>query len=120
MQGHQLSESDIQGGNELLQKVLARSATDPAFRQKLVTDARAALAEFTGADPAQVPETYKIVFVENKAGATVVLPDPIDPAAELSGQDLETVSGGFTPALGATLALGGAATAVWNTWKRWG
>jgi hypothetical protein len=121
MQETQLSEGDRQGGEELLQKVLARSATDMDFRQKLVADSRAALAEFTGADPAKVPATYNIVFVENKAGATIVLPDPIDPAAELSGQDLETVAGGFTPVtIAASLGLAAAATACWNTWKRWG
>jgi len=77
-----------------MQELLARSATDSAFRQRLLTEPRAALKEFTGRD---IPESVNIVFVENKATATFVLPEPVDPAAELSESELETVAGGATP-----------------------
>lgn len=78
-----------------LEQILARSATDSEFRQKLLTDPRAALAEF-GKD---VPEGMDIRFVENHGHATVVLPDAIDPEAELSEDDLDTVAGGAFPVI---------------------
>jgi hypothetical protein len=81
--------------NERIRAILARSATDLAFRQKLLTDPRAAIAEFAGRPVSDVPESFNLVFVENKAGATFVLPDPINPAAELSPEELESVAGGI-------------------------
>ena len=50
---------------------------------------RAAIAEATGTE---VPESVSLVFVENKADATLVLPDYVDPNAELSEEDLEAVA----------------------------
>jgi len=78
-----------------MSRLLARSATDLEFRGKLLSDPRQAIAEFTGKP---VPESFNVRFVENKGGATVVLPDPVDPAAELSESELESVAGGITPA----------------------
>lgn len=75
------------------QALLSRSATDMRFRQQLLTDPRSAVAEFTGN---AIPEDWNVVFVENKGSATVVLPDPIDPQAELSEAELEAVAGGGT------------------------
>jgi lactobin A/cerein 7B family class IIb bacteriocin len=82
--------------NERMDALLVRSATDPAFRTKLLTDWRAALAEFNGAEYTGATE---IVFVENKADATIVLPDFVEMNAELSEQELETVAGGVTPTI---------------------
>ncbi|MCC6318073.1 MAG: NHLP leader peptide family RiPP precursor [Gemmatimonadaceae bacterium] len=76
--------------------ILARSATDSAFRSKLLTNPRAAVEEFSGR---AVPASFNIRFIENAADATVVLPDPIDPRAELSESELETVAGGVTPTI---------------------
>jgi hypothetical protein len=78
---------------ENMEQLLARSATDREFRNKLITNPRAAMAEFTGRE---VPEPFNVRFVENKAGATFVLPDPVDPAAEISEEELSTVAGGVT------------------------
>jgi len=89
-------------GEEKLQEMLARSATDMEFRARLLNDPRAAVAEFTGRE---VPEGVTFRFIENKGSATVVLPDPIDPRAELSDSDLEAVAGGATPVVVATLVL---------------
>lgn len=80
-----------QQAQEQLHGLLARSATDREFRQKLLTDPRAAVSEYTGK---WVPETLNLVFVENKADATIVLPAAYDPSAELSDAELETVAGG--------------------------
>ncbi len=91
--------------NAKLQELLARSATDMPFRAKLVGDPRAAIAEFTGADPASL-QGLNVRFVENSADATIVLPDFVDAAAELSEQELEAVAGGASPLVLATITLG--------------
>ena len=80
-----------QEGERAMQALLARSATDLDFRQRLLTDAPAALAEFTGRP---VPAGTNVVFIENKADATIVLPDPVRAEAELSEEELEAVAGG--------------------------
>lgn len=80
--------------DEVMRTLLARSATDGEFRQKLLNDPRSALAEHTGKE---IPETVNLAFVENKADATIVLPDPINPEAELSEAELEAVAGGTLP-----------------------
>ena len=93
----------VEAGREEFNKVLARSATDAAFRTRLLADPREALAEALGRE---VPATFDIAFVENAAGATVVLPDFVDPDAELSEDDLEAVAGGIEP-LTVALICGG-------------
>jgi hypothetical protein len=74
-----------------MQKLLVRSATDQEFRKKLLTSPREALREFHGRE---IPDTVDVRFIENTADATFVLPDPIDPAAELAEHELEAVAGG--------------------------
>ena len=81
----------VREGEETLHGLLARSATDPGFRARLVADPRGAVAEFTGRE---VSETFNVVFVENTVDVTIVLPDPVEPAGELSEADLEAVAGG--------------------------
>ena len=84
----------VHRAQEQMQSMLARSATDFDFRQTLLTDPRAAIAEFTGKDISEVPESINLVFIENTADATIVLPDVIDNEAELSIEELEAVAGG--------------------------
>lgn len=93
----------VEQGQKALQEMMARSTTDPDFRQKLLASPREAFAEFAGRDVSEIPETFNVVFVENKADFTFVLPEIIDEHAELSEEDLETVAGGVTP----TVALVG-------------
>jgi len=76
-----------------LQKLLHRSAIDQEFRKKLLTTPREALREFHGQE---IPATVDVRFIENTADATFVLPDAIDPAAELSEEEMQTVAGGIT------------------------
>lgn len=77
---------------ETLQQILVRSATDPEFRAKLLSDPRAAITEFTGREPAA---GLDIRFVESQGSATIVLP-PLMDAAQLSENELESVAGGYT------------------------
>lgn len=80
---------------EVMQTVLIRSATDPTFRARLLTDPRQALAAHSGRE---VPEEWNVVFIENDADLTIVLPDPIDSSGELCETELEAVAGGASPA----------------------
>ncbi len=95
---------------EKYQALLSRSATDPSFRNQLLTNPRAALATFGDKSVADIPESVNIKFIENKVDATIVLPDFVDSTAELSDRDLETVAGGtdvIVTAIAVTLAIDG-------------
>lgn len=95
--------------SDKLRGAVARSATDKAFRQRLLTDSKAALSEYTGAAVTDV----NIVFVENKADATIVLPDLVGSESELSDRELEVVAGGTDPCIGTIiLSIAAIATAV--------
>lgn len=94
--------SFAQAAQEQYQAILSRSATDMDFRKKLVNDPRSAVAEFGGHE---VPASFNIRFIENNADATIVLPDPVDPAAQLSESELEAVAGGVTPTVLASYML---------------
>ena len=76
---------------EQMQEILARSARDPEFREKLLSDPHAAIEEHTGEE---MPEDMDISFIENQGDATLVLPDYQDPEAELEDDELEAVAGG--------------------------
>jgi hypothetical protein len=79
--------------NLAMQQVLARSATDYDYRQRLLANPSAAISEVTGVP---VPADTKIVFLENKADATLVLPAPVAGTNEISEAELEVVNGGCT------------------------
>ena len=78
-----------QQAQQAMQALLSRSATDLDFRNRLLADPSAAIAEHTG----QASGTANVVFVENTADATIVLPDFVGDA-ELSEEELEAVAGG--------------------------
>jgi hypothetical protein len=101
----------VKQGEETMTRILTRSATDPEFRRKLISDPKAAVAEFTHRDVAQFAG-FNVVFVENKVDATVVLPDAIDPEAELSEDELEAVAGGLTPLIPSILSIIASAIAL--------
>jgi hypothetical protein len=77
--------------------MLARSATDSAFRSLMLSDAHAAFAQ-SGLD---VPAAMDVVFIENKYDLTIVLPDSIDELAELNETELMQFNGGSAPVAGA-------------------
>jgi hypothetical protein len=76
----------------LLNNVLSRSATDPAFRAGLLAAPKETINEVFGIE---IPDKFQIRFIEKEAGldALIVLPDP-SPGGELTVDDLETVNGG--------------------------
>lgn len=91
-------------GQDSIKSVIARSATDKKFRQWLLTDPHAAIADATGQ---VVPKNFRVSFVENKADATIVLPPVVTESAELSDHELETVAGGTEPiAIGLAIFAG--------------
>lgn len=96
--------------DEVMAKLLARSATDADFRRKLVESPRAAFAEFTGRPESEF-ENVNVRFVENKAQATFVLPAAVDASAELSESELEAVAGG-SEIIGGALLVGAILTAA--------
>ena len=55
------------------------------------------LAAFAGKQESEISAGFDVVFVENKADATIVLPDMVDSEAELQDAELEAVAGGVTP-----------------------
>ncbi len=86
----------IAQGQQNLQEVMRRASVDAEFRKQLIANPHEALYEVTGN---QIPKSANIVFVENKADVTVVLPPYQDANAELSEEELEAVAGGITPVL---------------------
>lgn len=100
--------AEFEKGQALMRGVLKRSTTDPAFRRKLVATPKDAIAQYykdvNGVDLAGGAQNLNIHFVENKGDLTMVLPPAIDPEAQLSDAELQTVAGGGTPVAG-TVAL---------------
>jgi hypothetical protein len=71
-------------------EMLARSATDAEFRALMLNDAHAAFA----AAGVEVASHLDIVFIENKADVTIVLPEALDEMLELSEAELHQLNGG--------------------------
>lgn len=95
----------VKKGEEVMQAVLERSATDPKFRKDLLTNPREAIATHFGKDAQSMPTNFNVKFVENTGSATVVLPDFVEETAELSEEELESVAGGTTPACAVASAV---------------
>ncbi len=86
----------VEQGRQQLDAVLEKAATDMDFRQQLVTYPRETLSAYTGEN---IPETMNIVFIENHADATIVLPPYHDASGEFTDgelleEELEAVAGG--------------------------
>jgi hypothetical protein len=79
-----------------LNRILQRSATDKAFRARLIAQPDSAIEEVIGVPVSSLPKQFRVQFMEKDAGldALVVLPDFADPEGVLSDAELEAVAGG--------------------------
>ena len=68
---------------DIMARVLTRSAVDAAFRERLLSEPHAAVAEATGV---VISPTLRICFIEQPpdVDALIVLPNRIDDAAATS------------------------------------
>jgi hypothetical protein len=87
-----MSEWTQQEVDQTLEEIKRRAITDPEFRQIALVNANAAIAQV---NPKPIPDTVSIKFADNTGTLkTIVLPDPIAAADELSDAELEEVAGG--------------------------
>ena len=109
-----------------LQQILQRSATDPVFRRKLLTEPHRAVRETFGIE---IPLSFRIRFIEKGPGddALIVLPNAArsappspDPAEELDDAALEAVAGGWGEGSGqGDWSLGEWNGAEWSGGDEW-
>ena len=81
---------------EVERRLIERSLQDESFRQRLLADPRAAIEQELGS---RLPESIEVRVVEESADTIyLVLPSRSADAqgSELSDQELEDVSGGYT------------------------
>jgi hypothetical protein len=100
--------------------LLVRSATDAAFRAKLIANPHETLSEFLGSP---IDPSTTIAVMENRVDETFVLPPMVGPGAELPEHDLEAVSGGTDVACVASVVAGvtgaiAASPSVINWWEK--
>ena len=83
-----------------IEKAIARAWADPAYRDRLLNDTHAALADVG----IEVPESHTIKVIEDQPGSVhLVLPAPPKNADQLSLDELENAVGaGFTDGMGCT------------------
>ena len=82
-----------QARNRLLAVILERATSDAEFRSRLLADPKRTIKEGFGIN---IPQHLRIRFVEKDPDVDilVVLPNLVDPTAELGANDLDAVSGG--------------------------
>jgi hypothetical protein len=88
--------SEATGRAEMERRLIEKSVEDEAFRQRLIEDPKGAVEQELGT---RLPEDVRVVTVEETQD-TIYLVLPSTPmasgeSAELSDQDLESVSGGW-------------------------
>lgn len=109
----------IRESQELMRSIVKRSATDAQFRKLLLTSPKTAIVtesrETFGRTLNESDISIDIRFVESVDEMTLVLPQEVDPAAELSEDDLATVAGGSLLLLAASYAAG-VAVSLGVTW----
>jgi aspartate carbamoyltransferase regulatory subunit len=78
--------------NHTLEELKKRSMVDPEFRKLALSNPNAAVNKV---NPKPIPSGFSVKFVENTGNVkTIVLPDPVGRAEELSDAELEEVAGG--------------------------
>ncbi|HLL84841.1 MAG TPA: NHLP leader peptide family RiPP precursor [Longimicrobium sp.] len=80
--------------SQLLTDILSRAASDRTFRVALLNEPASTIQTAFGV---QVPQNYRLKFIERGAAdSLIVLPDLVA-AGELTDDELEDVAGGTTP-----------------------
>jgi hypothetical protein len=74
-------------------KIIERVASDEGFRKQLLSNPNAAIASVTGW---QIPTNVTIKVVEESVDTFYLVVPFAETAGELSGEELEAVSGGLT------------------------
>jgi hypothetical protein len=92
-----------------IREATKRAVVDSDFRKKAITDGNGALAAVS---QKALPPGVSFHFVDNygKTSKTIVLPDPIVEAEQLSEADLESVAGGVKAPCGNTCGQGSCVT----------
>lgn len=82
-----------QARRELLAAILERSSADQGFRSGLLSDPKRTIMDAFGV---RMPDHFRIRFIEKDADVDtlVVLPNLVDPNAQLDVSALDAVSGG--------------------------
>lgn len=84
-----MTESEIQSA---VREVLKQSIVDPEFRKLAIQDGRGAISKVS---TKTLPPDLDFRFMDNSGKVkTVILPDPVTGATDLSDAELEQVAGG--------------------------
>lgn len=97
-----------QKGTELLNTLFAKSWEDNAFKMQLIDNPIATIEGITGRN-FMMPENKKLVVEDQTDESVVYLNIPAQPnldELELSDEQLEHVSGGFTPLIALEVVAG--------------
>ncbi|HEX5848538.1 MAG TPA: NHLP leader peptide family RiPP precursor [Rubrobacter sp.] len=87
--------SEASGWAEMERRIVQRSIEDDVFRQRLLSDPKAAVEQELGT---RLPEDVRVVALEETEQTIyLVLPNssPLGEDGELSDQELESVAGGW-------------------------
>ena len=86
-----MSNWTAEEANNVINKIMVKSATDKNFREKALKNISAVVKEMTGKD---LPEGFNVDVIENRKGVmrTIVLPEFA--GEDISEEALDAVSGG--------------------------
>ena len=87
--------NQVPSAADLREQILARAATDPAFRQQLLANPRPTLEQALGIT---LPQSLEVMVIEEAPeGVCLVLPMLAPASEELSDEQLAAVAGGAIP-----------------------
>jgi hypothetical protein len=87
-----MAQWSIEEAKEIMEQAQKRSTTDPQFRSRLLSNPNSAVQELAGKP---IPPNFKVRALERQGyDVTLLLPDPVSKAGELSDAELEQVAGG--------------------------
>jgi hypothetical protein len=93
-------------------KLQERATRDPEFRQKLLSDPNAAIADELGVD---IPGNVKVTVLEEQPGEAILVLPPVWGSGEVGDEQLEAVSGGDSVWVAGCGSGGGDGSVNWRT-----